>query len=102
MIALKSMISLSAEVRRSLGRLKVKFEKNYCRYQTQPQCLDPAQRLDRQSADSLLRLRADTEIQGRIEELAEKCIEGEAPSEPGFHAWPRPTTSTPQILGPII
>ena len=32
--------------------------------------------LDRQSAESLLRLRADTEMQGRIEELADKCIEG--------------------------
>jgi hypothetical protein len=28
--------------------------------------------LDRQSAESLLRLRADTEMQGRIEELADK------------------------------
>ena len=32
--------------------------------------------LDRQSAESLLRLRADEEMQGRIEELAEKCTEG--------------------------
>ena len=32
--------------------------------------------LDRQSAESLLRLRADTEIQERIEELADKCTEG--------------------------
>jgi hypothetical protein len=32
--------------------------------------------LDRQSAESLLRLRADTEMQGRIEELADKCTEG--------------------------
>lgn len=32
--------------------------------------------LDRQSAESLLRLRADKEMQGRIEELAEKCTEG--------------------------
>jgi hypothetical protein len=31
--------------------------------------------LDRQSAESLLRLRADTEMQGRIEELADKCTE---------------------------
>jgi hypothetical protein len=31
---------------------------------------------DRQSAESLLRLRADTEMQGRIEELADKCTEG--------------------------
>ena len=32
--------------------------------------------LDRQSAESLLRLRADKEMQGRIEELADKCTEG--------------------------
>jgi hypothetical protein len=32
--------------------------------------------LDRQSAESLLCLRADTEMQGRIEELADKCTEG--------------------------
>jgi hypothetical protein len=32
--------------------------------------------LDRQSAESLLRLRADAEMQGRIEELADKCTEG--------------------------
>jgi len=32
--------------------------------------------LDRQSAESLLRLRADMEMQGRIEELANKCTEG--------------------------
>jgi len=32
--------------------------------------------LDRLSAESLLRLRADTEMQGRIEELADKCTEG--------------------------
>jgi hypothetical protein len=32
--------------------------------------------LDRQSAESLLRLRADTEMQERIEELADKCTEG--------------------------
>ena len=32
--------------------------------------------LDRQSAESLLRLRADMEVQGRIEELADKCAEG--------------------------
>jgi hypothetical protein len=32
--------------------------------------------LDRKSAESLLRLRADAEMQTRIEELADKCIEG--------------------------
>jgi hypothetical protein len=32
--------------------------------------------LDRQSAESLLRLRADTEMQGRIEELTNKSTEG--------------------------
>ena len=32
--------------------------------------------LDRQSAEALLRLRAETEMQGRIEELADKCSEG--------------------------
>jgi hypothetical protein len=32
--------------------------------------------LDRKSAESLLRLRADAEMQARIEELADKCIEG--------------------------
>ena len=32
--------------------------------------------LDRKSAESLLRLRADTEMQTRIEELADKCTEG--------------------------
>jgi hypothetical protein len=32
--------------------------------------------LDRESAESLLRLRADTEMQGRIEELADKFTEG--------------------------
>jgi transposase-like protein len=32
--------------------------------------------LDRQRAESLLRLRADTEMQGRIDELADKCAEG--------------------------
>ena len=32
--------------------------------------------LDRQSAEALLRLRADSELQGRIEELADKCSEG--------------------------
>ena len=32
--------------------------------------------LDRQSAEALLRLRADREMQGRIEELADKCSEG--------------------------
>jgi hypothetical protein len=37
--------------------------------------------LDRQSAESLLRLRADTEMQGRIEELADKCTEGELTPE---------------------
>jgi hypothetical protein len=31
--------------------------------------------LDRQSDESLLRLRADTEMQGRIEELADKCTD---------------------------
>jgi hypothetical protein len=37
--------------------------------------------LDRQSADALLRLRADREMQGRIEELADKCTEGILTSE---------------------
>jgi hypothetical protein len=37
--------------------------------------------LDRQSAESLLRLRADTEMQGRIEELADKCTEGKLSPE---------------------
>jgi hypothetical protein len=37
--------------------------------------------LDRQSAEALLRLRADTEMQGRIEELADKCSEGRLSSE---------------------
>ena len=37
--------------------------------------------LDRQSAESLLRLRADTEMQERIEELADKCTEGELTPE---------------------
>ena len=32
--------------------------------------------LDRQSAEALLRLRADKEMQGRIEELADKSTEG--------------------------
>ena len=32
--------------------------------------------LDRQSAEALLRLRADREMQGRIEELADKSTEG--------------------------
>jgi hypothetical protein len=32
--------------------------------------------LDRKSAESLLRLRADAEMQARIEELADKCTEG--------------------------
>jgi len=32
--------------------------------------------LDRQSAEALLRLRADREMQGWIEELADKCNEG--------------------------
>jgi hypothetical protein len=36
---------------------------------------DVGQCLDRQSAESLLRLRADTEMQKRIEELADKCTE---------------------------
>src|ERR1700675_2566239 len=37
--------------------------------------------LDRQSAESLLRLRADAEMQWRIEELADKCTEGELTPE---------------------
>ena len=37
--------------------------------------------LDRQSAEALLRLRADREMQGRIEELADKCTEGRLTSE---------------------
>ena len=37
--------------------------------------------LDRQSAEALLRLRADSEMQGRIEELADKCSEGRLTSE---------------------
>jgi hypothetical protein len=37
--------------------------------------------LDRQSAESLLRLRADTEMQGRIEESADKCTEGKLTPE---------------------
>ena len=37
--------------------------------------------LDRQSAEALLRLRADREMQGRIEELADKCNEGRLTSE---------------------
>jgi len=37
--------------------------------------------LDRQSAKALLRLRADGEMQGRIEELADKCTEGRLTSE---------------------
>jgi hypothetical protein len=37
--------------------------------------------LDRQSAESLLRRLADTEMQGRIEELADKCTEGRLTSE---------------------
>lgn len=32
--------------------------------------------LDKQSAEALLRLRADKEMQGRIEELADKSTEG--------------------------
>jgi hypothetical protein len=32
--------------------------------------------LDRKSAESLLRLRADAEMQARIEELADKCTQG--------------------------
>ena len=36
---------------------------------------------DRQSAEALLRLRADREMQGRIEELADKCSEGRLSSE---------------------
>ena len=37
--------------------------------------------LDRQSAEALLRLRADREMRGRIEELADKCTEGRLTSE---------------------
>lgn len=37
--------------------------------------------LDRQSAEALLRLRADREMQGRIEELADKSTEGTLTSE---------------------
>jgi hypothetical protein len=37
--------------------------------------------LDRQSAEALLRLRADVEMQGRIEELADKSTEGRLTSE---------------------
>jgi hypothetical protein len=37
--------------------------------------------LDRQSAESLLLLRADAEMQGRIEELADKCTEGKLTPE---------------------
>jgi hypothetical protein len=37
--------------------------------------------LDRQSAEALLRLRADSQMQGRIEELADKCSEGRLSSE---------------------
>ena len=37
--------------------------------------------LDRRSAEALLRLRADREMQGRIEELADKCTEGRLTSE---------------------
>ena len=36
---------------------------------------------DRQSAEALLRVRADREMQGRIEELADKCTEGRLTSE---------------------
>jgi hypothetical protein len=45
--------------------------------------------LDRQSAESLLRLPADTEMQGRIEEPADKCTEGELTPEEGdeYEAW---------------
>ena len=32
--------------------------------------------LDRESAEALLRLRADAETQGRIEALADKCTDG--------------------------
>jgi hypothetical protein len=32
--------------------------------------------LDRESAEALLRLRADAEMQGRIEALADKCTDG--------------------------
>ena len=37
--------------------------------------------LDRQSAEALIQLRADREMQGRIEELADKCTEGRLTSE---------------------
>ena len=37
--------------------------------------------LDQQSAEALLRLRADSEMQGRIEELADKCSEGRLSSD---------------------
>lgn len=36
-----------------------------------------AQCLDRTSAEALLRLRADGRLQARIEELADRCTEGE-------------------------
>ena len=32
--------------------------------------------LDRESAEALVRLRADSEVQGRIEALADKCSDG--------------------------
>jgi len=37
--------------------------------------------LDRESAEALLRLRADAEMQGRIETLADKCTEGSLSTE---------------------
>ena len=37
--------------------------------------------LDRQSAEALIQLRADREMQGRIEELADKCSEGRLSSD---------------------
>jgi hypothetical protein len=45
--------------------------------------------LHRQSAESLLRLRADTEMQGRIEELADKCTEGRLTPEERDESWRR-------------
>ena len=37
--------------------------------------------LDRRSAEALLHVRADSEMQGRIEELADKCSEGRLSSD---------------------
>jgi hypothetical protein len=34
--------------------------------------------------------------------MQEDTAQGEAPPEPGLAAWPRPTTSPPLILSPII